>query len=221
MRFCSTNHSFSKKHYLCLMRKKWTAQGEVTDSLIKFREKRKWQIALRRYVLEEKRCAFYAPFFGADIATFREWIELQFEEGFGWHNFSAFWQFDHIVPITYFDFGDMDDMKLAWNFTNIRVETTILNKNRDNRIDVLAAKSYFEDMYQKTQYDLCRKMIEKIEGVEVSQIASNEKLKKFVADRRIFLDTLSSFSNYQYEQLNLGMELEEILAEKGIIDKWK
>ena len=104
-----------------MSRKKWTARTEVTDAVLRFREKRKWQIALRRYVLEQKWSASYAPYFGIDIQRFREWIALQFEGGQSWDNFSDGWQFDHVVPVAYFDFGSEAELRLCWNFTNIRV----------------------------------------------------------------------------------------------------
>ena len=68
-----------------------------------FNEKRKWQIALRRYVLEKNKSSQYARYFGLPIYMFRNWIELQFDESLNWDNFSTAWQFDHIVPIALFD----------------------------------------------------------------------------------------------------------------------
>jgi hypothetical protein len=50
-----------------MKRKRWTAKTEVDASLLQFREKRKWQIALRRYILERNKSTYYAPFFGLSI----------------------------------------------------------------------------------------------------------------------------------------------------------
>lgn len=203
-----------------MARKRWTAQTEVSDTLIKFREKRKWQIALRRYVLEKNKSAFYAPFFGLDINSFRKWIELQFDEDINWDNFSLVWQFDHIVPVAYFDFDNEDDLKLCWNFVNIRVEKLQLNKNRGNRIDVLAAKSYFLDIFQKTNYQVCWKMVEKIEKIELSQISSNENLENFILQNKSYLETLQSFSSDDYARLNTGVPFQDIFFEKEFFKKF-
>ena len=62
-------------------RKKWSAQTEVTPSLLKLREKRRWQIALRRYVIERNISTFYAPYFGLDVENIRIWFEMQFDAG--------------------------------------------------------------------------------------------------------------------------------------------
>ncbi len=186
---------------------------------MKFREKRKWQIALRRYVLEKNKCSFYAPYFGLDIPTFRQWIELQFDSETNWENFSKAWQFDHIVPITYFNFENESDLRLCWNFTNIRVED--LDKNSGGRIDILASKAYFELLFQKTKYQICQKMVEKIEGIELSEIASNEKLENFIYDHKAHLETIAAFSSYDFDKLNKGIPVDKIIWEKEFLKKFE
>jgi hypothetical protein len=202
------------------MRKKWEAKTEITPSLLKFREKRKWQISLRRYVLDKAKCYYYAPFFGLDNTSFREWIELQFDETLSWENFSTAWQFDHIVPVNYFDFNIVDDMKLCWNFINIRVEKCDLNKGRGNRIDVIAAKTYFEVLYKETGLGICQKMIEKISSIEVSQISSHQKLESFILKEKKFLDMASSLTADEFEKINMGVSMEEIESEKALLKKF-
>jgi len=203
-----------------MARKKWTPKSEVTDALLKFREKRKWQIALRRYVLEGKWGSAYAPYFGLDTQHFRRWIELQFDEEMGWDSFSIAWQFDHIVPVAYFNFEKESDLRLCWNFINIRVEKTNQNKNRGNRIDVLGAKAYFEALFERTQYAICREMIFKIEEIELSEIKSTEKLENFIVDNKEWIDTISSLSSYEYSQLNEGVPIERILEQRAFLNKF-
>lgn len=205
-----------------MARKKWTPREEVTDSLLLFREKRKWQIALRRYVLEQKWGSSYAPYFGLDCLSFRKWLELQFDDETNWENFSEAWQFDHIVPVAYFDFSEERDLRLCWNFTNIRVERLSMNKSRGHRIDVLASKSYFQRLFERTGYSICREMIEKIERIEVSEIQSTTMLEKFLSDNREYLETISSFSAYEYSRLNEGIEAKKILEDRDFLSvNWK
>jgi hypothetical protein len=203
-----------------MSRKKWTPQGGETEALIEFREKRKWQIALRRYVLEKNKSSYYAPFFGLDNEKFRNWIETQFDEDLNWENFSKAWQFDHIVPVAYFDFTNEEDMSLCWNFTNIRVEKTLPEKDRDNRIDVLAAKAYFETLFAKTGYFICQKMVEKITRLEEAQLSSNERQENFLRENKDYLSTVASFSSYEYDRLNTGTPLETILYEINFFKKF-
>ena len=203
-----------------MTRKKWTAKEDVTDAVIRFREKRKWQQALRRYVLEKNACEDYAMYFGLNIESFRNWIEIQFTNNLSWDNFAAEWQFDHIVPIAYFDFNKEEDLKLAWNFTNIRVEKHDLNKLRGNRIDVIAVKVYFEQLYAKTNYSLCAKMLEKIEQIEMSNIVSEPRVEKFIIDRKEELEIIASLEATEFAKLNRGISLSDILLEKEILKKF-
>lgn len=99
------------------------------DSFI-FKEKRKWQIALRRYILQGYGSYIYAPYFGIDAPNFRKWIEIQLDETFSWESFPSKWQFDHIIPIVYFDLNDQEDLKLCWNFTNIHVKKGDISKKK-------------------------------------------------------------------------------------------
>lgn len=212
---------FKRKRYICHMaRKKWTPKTEVTDALLKFREKRKWQIALRRYVLEGKWGSAYAPYFGLDIQHFRQWIELQFDEELGWDNFSEAWQFDHIVPVAYFDFDDDSDLRLCWNFVNIRVEKVNHNKNRGNRIDVLGAKAYFEALYNRTKYTICKKMVLRIEQIELSEIKSTEKLESFIIDKKEWIENVGTLSAYEYSQLNDGIPMDRILEQRDFSNRF-
>jgi hypothetical protein len=192
----------------------------VTDALLKFRDKRRWQLALRRYVLEKKANENYALYFGLDIIGFREWIEIQFTEDLNWESFGSKWQFDHIVPVAYFDFGIEEDLKLCWNFINIRVEKIELNKVRGNRIDVIAVKTYFERLYSKTNYFLCPKMLAKIDEIEVSNIVSEPKIEDFINARKADFEIMYSLTAAEFAQMNRGIPFKDVLLEREILRKF-
>jgi hypothetical protein len=192
----------------------------VTEALLKFRDKRRWQLALRRYVLEKKANENYALYFGLDIIGFREWIEIQFTEDLNWESFGSKWQFDHIVPVAYFDFGIEEDLKLCWNFINIRVEKIELNKVRGNRIDVIAVKTYFERLYSKTNYFLCPKMLAKIDEIEVSNIVSEPKIEDFINARKADFEIMYSLTAAEFAQMNRGVSFKDVLLEREILRKF-
>ncbi|HMH33454.1 MAG TPA: hypothetical protein VK543_10510 [Puia sp.] len=203
-----------------MQRKRWTAKTEISDTLLKFREKRKWQIALRRYALDQNRSSFYAPYFGLDIEHFRKWIELQFDEEMNWDNFSRTWQFDHILPVVYFDFEQESDLRLCWNFINIRAEKLQIRENMDHKVDVIAAKAHFEVLFRATNYPLCLEMVQKIEKIETSQMAGNQDLSEFILQNKHRIETLGSFTTEEYISLNKGNTLEKVLAEKEFLRKF-
>ena len=204
-----------------MARKRWSAKTEITPALLKFREKRKWQIALRRYVLEKNLCSFYAPYFGLDIENLRKWFEIQFEKGIGWEDFGKKWQFDHIIPVTYFDFSYESELKMCWNFINLRVEGFQKNKNRGNRLDVLSAKGYFEELYKKTLYPPCLMLLQKINKIELTEIVSSEKQETFIINNRSYLDMIENYSPFEFELLNSGREITEVQKEIDFLKKFE
>lgn len=202
------------------MRKKRVAVENPSVAYLKIRERKRWQMGLRRYVIEGIPNEKYAPFFGLDSKTLRAWFEMQFINDIEWSNFAKAWQFDHIVPATYFDFDSDDDLKLCWNFTNIRVEPLLLNKNRGNRIDVLAVKNYFNDLYKKTGYSICHKMIEKINLIEISNIECNQSILDFMIKNQQHLETIAGLSSVEFNKFNQGISLDDILFERNLIKKF-
>ena len=202
-------------------RKKNTPSLYPTEALLKFREKRKWQISLRRYVLEKHICVAYAPYFGLDIDNMRQWFEYQFQPGIDWSSFGQAWQFDHIIPVTYFDFSKEEDLKLCWNFTNIRIEKIHLNKDRGNRLDVLAAKNYFKELFEKTKYTPCLRLLEKIDKLELSEFVSSEPQQAFIREHWEFLKMIEGYSFFEFELLNSGRNIDEVKKEIAFVKKFE
>ena len=200
-------------------RKRWTAQTEVTPSLLKFREKRKWQIALRRYLLERNPCVAYAPYFGLDIESFRTWIATQFTSDLSWNSFGKNWQFDHIIPVTYFDFAEDEELALCWNFINIRVERIQHSKDRGNRVDVLIAKDYFASLYKETGYEVCQELLRKIERIEIAEMIPTSNQKEFIIQHKDYLSHIEGFTSYEFELLNSGRDIQEVKKEAELIKK--
>jgi hypothetical protein len=193
---------------------------ETSESLLKKREKRKWQIALRRYVIEKAQSGAYARYFGLDIEFFREWIALQFKDDLSWKNFAEKWQFDHIVPVAYFDFSNEEDLLLCWNFINIRVERIEHNKVRGDRIDVMGVRTYFEDLYDRTKYSFCLRMLQKIKAIEASNIESNKELEAFIIKNAAYFEQIAQFDQGDFKRLNQGVSISGVLAEKEIVRKF-
>jgi hypothetical protein len=204
-----------------MSRKKRELQTEITPALLKFREKRKWQIALRRYVLDKTPCIEYAQYFGLDIENMRQWFEYQFQTEIGWYNFGKMWQFDHVIPVTYFNFSDDVELKMCWNFTNIRVEKIQKNKDRGIRLDILAAKKYFAELYDKTNYTPCYKLLKKIDNIELSEFVSTERQQAFIREHWEYLNMIQNYTAFEFELLNSGRDFNEVKKEIAFLKKFK
>lgn len=198
-------------------RKRWTPKEVVTEADLLQREKKKWQLALRRYVLEKKPSPFYAPYFGLDVAAFRQWIEIQFSQGLHWDNFGEQWQFDHLVPLAYFDLHDENDLKLCWHFLNIGVERLDATGQRTKRVELLAVKTYFEGLYQQTGYSVCQKMLNKLGQIEAAAVQAHPATEQFILHRKADLETMASLDEAEFVQLNEGTPLKDILLQREIL----
>ncbi len=199
-----------------MSRKKWTPVAETTPSVSRIREKKKWQIALRRYVLEQKPCMEYAPYFGIDIGGFRDWISFQFPDGCNWSDFGTKWQFDHIAPMSYFDFEQEKECALCWNFVNIRVGEPVsaIQKSPEQLI------GYFRELFEKTGYTICREISQHVENQTLTQKPIPQELSTFLASNRSRLETMRGLSAEHFFELNRGADLEGILYEISILNKY-
>lgn len=203
-----------------MARKKWTAQTEVTDTLLRLREKRKWQLGFRRYVLERMPSEAYAPYFGLDIETLRTWFELQFEKGLDWDSFGKVWQFEHIIPTSYFDYSNEEDLRLCWNFINLRVERIDVEQGAGSRMDLFSIKAYFNILYTKTGLSVCKKMIDKIAALETMGLITNPVLENFILENKARLENIHSLTNEEFNRLNQNNTVEELLLEREILRKF-
>jgi hypothetical protein len=205
------------KIYLYTMNDKESLQDEAA---FVFKEKRKWQIALRRYVLNGNKSSEYAPYFGIDSENFRKWIALQFTEDQHWDNFSTAWQFDHIMPVAFFDLKKEEDLRLCWNFINIRVEYLEKGRQPGKTPEIFAARHYFQQLYQATGLPFCSKMLEKIKNIEDAAIASTEKLAGFIAEKQAYLEALAPLAPYDYDKLNAGTSIERVIEENNLLKRF-
>jgi hypothetical protein len=193
-----------------MARKKWTPLEDITPEVIAVREKKKWQIALRRYVIEENPSVYYAPFFGLDVQTMRKWFEDQFYPGYSWGNFGKEWQFEHIIPVTYFDFSNQQDLKLCWNFTNLTVSKPGKSDLKGSQIDLVGAKNYFLKLYELSGFLICRQMADKITQIEAQQLETTSPQQLFIISHREFLQKIKDYSEFEFDLLNNGKTPEEI-----------
>lgn len=203
-----------------MTRKKWTAQAEVTDSLLRLRERRKWQLAYRRYVLEGLPSESYAPYFGLDSKGLRKWFELQFTGDTNWDSFGKNWQFGHIVPSSYFDYTIKEDLHLCWNFINLRVEVLSTHKNGEPVQGLIGVKPYFQSLYDKTGFSVCLKMLEKLSTLELQSNTVPPSIEAFLVSNKTDLENIASLDSDEFLQYSHGTPVADILLEREILRKF-
>ncbi len=203
-----------------MARKKWTAREELTPELISLREKRKWQVALRRYIIDKNLSEYYAPYFALDIETMRRWIWVQLNGKADWKDFGSKWQFSHVVPVSYFNFQAEDDMKLCWHFTNIRVEWLETIGIECPQVNEISAQRYYHLLFESTQNPVCEAMIIKLQQIETSSLPDLNSETLFFEAEKEKIHILSGLNQSDYSRINSGESLTELLAEKEILRKF-
>jgi hypothetical protein len=198
-----------------MARKRWTPQTEITDTLVKTREKKKWQLGLRRYVLEKTPSEQYAPYFGLDIETLRSWFAIQFTADMNWDNFGPVWQFGHIVPISCFDFSLDADLRLCWHFTNLRAES--IQSDSEN---LLSARLYYQSLLDETGLPICRQMLEKLALLEKQGQILHTAQTAFIQKNRALLDKSAGLTQEEMRRINTGEDLDTVLLEREILRKF-
>ena len=190
--------------------------AELTDENFN-NNKRKWQIALRRYLIEEKPSTFYAPYFGLSVELFRKWIECQFTEGATWSNFGKKWKFEHFVPSEFFDLSNSDDLRLYWNFLNIRVE--LVNELQTGNTNIFSAESFFEEIFQKTGLDIAKKMVDHLNSFSKFK-ADLSKQHTFLNNYSSNIKAISKLDSDMLLRLNQGEKLDSLILELEILSKF-
>lgn len=196
-----------------MARKKWTPETDTTPELVLAREKRKWQIALRRYVIDKNPSVRYAPYFGLDIKSMRQWFELQFHDRHSWDNFGSAWQFEHSIPVSFFDFQNNNDLKLCWNFLNLRVGSLIPGQSMHQGYSLFQARNTFRKIYEATKHSIALQLLEKIEQIDLSQQIHPQEQIDFLTSRKNELESLRTYGEFEFNLLNQGLTIKEVNEE--------
>ena len=85
----------------------------------------------------------------------------------------------------------------------------------------MGAKAYFRELYEISKYQVCKKMLEKIETIEISEISSTQAQQIFIKEQKDYLDIIEGYSSFEFELLNSGRNIEEVKKEIQFIKKFE
>lgn len=73
---------------------------------------------------------------GYTIKQLKQHIEKQFDSNMNWNNYGSYWQIDHIIPITAFNYERPEDIdfKKCWDLKNLQPLETIKNRVKNNKL---------------------------------------------------------------------------------------
>lgn len=66
------------------------------------------------------------------LQELKEHLESQFDENMTWDNYGSYWEVDHIIPKSLFNFTSYEDreFKICWSLMNLRPLEKIANRSR-------------------------------------------------------------------------------------------
>jgi hypothetical protein len=130
-----------------------------------------------------------------------------------WTSFGKNWQFDHVIPVSWFDFTDDQDLKLCWNFINLRVGHFRDNTEKGQKTDLSVAKAYFKDLFEATSFPVCMDLIKKAERIEESCLLPAAPQQRFLNEHSEYLQSINGYAREEFELLNQGRTVEEVRKE--------
>jgi hypothetical protein len=117
------------KEYLPI-RKQKIKEKRITDNNFKIKEVLKSKI---NKVLKGKKTSFN-KYLGCELNQLKLWLEVQFDEKMTWENYGSYWQIDHIIPISVFNFTKEEDKLICFNWKNLQPLESNLNRSKSNKI---------------------------------------------------------------------------------------
>jgi len=133
---------------------------------MKYNEKKRLQIALRRVYSTNSSNKEILALLGTTKEKFIEHINKQLIEGMTKENFGKTWGLDHIVPVELFNLDDLNDKFMCYNYNNIMPMF-----NSDNRLkgasvhfSIDKLKSMYTNVYINELLKKCHDHVDKIYG---------------------------------------------------------
>jgi len=71
---------------------------------------------------------------GCSLEFFKDWMEFRFDENMTWENHGTYWEIDHVLPVSRFDFTNVLDMNVCWRWTNLQPLKKEENLSKSNKI---------------------------------------------------------------------------------------
>ena len=74
-------------------------------------------------------------YLGCDFETLKIHLESKFKKEMNWDNYGSYWEIDHILPCSYFDFSDQEDIVKCFHYTNLQPLSISENRKKGDKLD--------------------------------------------------------------------------------------
>jgi hypothetical protein len=73
-------------------------------------------------------------YLSCSISKYKLYLESLFTSEMSWENYGIYWEIDHIIPISKFDFSKEEEIYKAFNYKNTQPLTIFENRSKNNNI---------------------------------------------------------------------------------------
>lgn len=117
---------------------KWQKAGENINRRVRDRLNHRIADALRAQ--QNRKSNKTVNYIGCEISYLKKWLEYQFTEEIGWHNYGQ-WHIDHVVPCSSFNLENQDEQYKCFNWKNLRPCLAKENMEKGQKIieEIIAA----------------------------------------------------------------------------------
>lgn len=85
-----------------------------------YRMKKILRTRFKTTILGKKTYKKSLEYLDVDLEYFLKWIEYNFDNKMSWENQGVYWDIDHVIPCSSFDFTNEEDVKKCFNWKNMR-----------------------------------------------------------------------------------------------------
>jgi hypothetical protein len=99
-----------------------------------YRMKKILRSRFKKTITGEKKYKSILSYLDVSVEYFNKWIEYQFDYKMTWENQGIYWEIDHVIPCSSFDFSNEEQIKKCFNWKNMRPLERIENYSKNNKI---------------------------------------------------------------------------------------
>ncbi len=99
-----------------------------------YRMKKILRTRFKTTILEKKIYKKTLEYLGVPLPYFLNWIEYNFDDKMNWENQGVYWDIDHVIPCSNYDFTKEEDVQKCFNWKNLRPCEKIENYKKNNKI---------------------------------------------------------------------------------------
>lgn len=136
----------------------------------------------------------YSKFLSCDIIFLNKWLEYRFTPEMNWNNFGSYWHIDHILPISRFNFNNINEIQICFHWTNLQ---PLPKKDNIAKLNKIQLHHYFNNMISVFRFNNIHKQFMGYQAVNESLQWLRKNASGMVKSPRMIVD--SYFNEEQLE----------------------